>query len=139
VYADVSGRVRYLHQAGDADHLVVPVESGELRWLPRCDFCSADDVKWTIYCDTFIIPSCEVAEVFNLASDPGVGHVLSGNWAACDTCIDLVRRQRWTALTTRVRNTCGPDPSGRLLNRNMLLRVYAQLAIHMRGIVPREP
>jgi hypothetical protein len=79
----------YQHGAHDQlteDHPAVPVTLDEIEAIGRCDFCNADFPSWQLPCETFINP---------------VGEMSVGAWAACDTCGDLISRNRWDTLLRR--------------------------------------
>lgn len=62
----------------------MPALPSEVTVHGRCDFCSADDPAWYIPARPFMV-------------DAGPGQS-SDDWAACDTCVELVRADRWTEL-----------------------------------------
>ena len=72
----------------------------DIKALPGqevCDFCSDPNVHWSIVCQAFEIP-----EFFFGSSD---------DWAACDTCAELIRNDKWLELTRRSITTMdGVDP-----------------------------
>ena len=69
------------------DHQPVPVLPGEVPTRGRCDFCQAEDPTW-------VLP----ARDFDLVGLPTGS---KGDWAACDTCANLISMDRWNALLAR--------------------------------------
>jgi hypothetical protein len=111
-----------------ADHPAVPVRPEQVHTASRCDFCSADAPSWAIPARPF---------VYEGAPDAGS----DGDWAGCDACAELIRRNRWTALRQRAvaafaARTGAPadqlEPLGRALGR-----LYRQLRRNMLG--PPQP
>ena len=80
----------WFHNLGDEslwDHPPVPVRDTEIIVVEKCDFCYADEPGWVIPARSFV----------SLASNSG------GNWAACDDCERLIRRNDWNGLIRRVK------------------------------------
>lgn len=77
-----------MHGAGSTDdHPVIPVtvqEAGE-QVIPRCDFCFCDYPEYVLPVRNFV---------------KGISGSM-GDWAACETCIQLVEKNRWNALYDR--------------------------------------
>jgi hypothetical protein len=70
------------------DHPAIPVtpdEAGD-QVIGRCDFCYADEVKYTLPAESFIIGR----------------HGSQGDWAACDGCAREIEKNAWNALLRRV-------------------------------------
>lgn len=75
---------------GSADHAILRTKPGE----EVCDFCSDPDVKWRYPCYSHV----------GLVTDlPGLQLLDQsvGDWAACDTCHDLIERSDRDALAKR--------------------------------------
>jgi hypothetical protein len=91
------GSVEWTHPADEelkADHPVVAVDVAELPGGAemRCDFCFDSSPVWSV-----------VTPAITWAIIDGVEHRHADDgWAACETCIDLVRRDQWSALARRI-------------------------------------
>jgi hypothetical protein len=75
---------------GKSDHVAVPVQYGAVPLVTRCDFCYAVvdlDKRWTLPVHDFVMP------MINTGS--------SGNWAACESCADLIGKGDWDAVIIR--------------------------------------
>jgi hypothetical protein len=106
----------YFH-AGEQlrDHLIVPVLAREIQFSQRCDFCDGGEVVDVV-----------VAEDFDTPLDTRS----LGNWAACQTCGQLVRRRRWTQLAARVQQMSPQE-----MNRAFWLKLYRGVEVHMIEII----
>lgn len=97
VHAD--GSIEWVHTPDEelkADHPVVAVDKSELPGGAdmRCDFCFDSNPSWDI-----AVPA------FTWGVIGGVEHGFDGDgWAACETCVNLVRQDQWSALTRRIIN-----------------------------------
>lgn len=69
------------------DHPAVPVSLDQIELLGRCDFCNVDFPAWEVPARDFELPL--------------PGQRSCGAWSACDTCADLLRRDRWAELLDR--------------------------------------
>lgn len=68
------------------DHPAVPVTLQEIEMIGRCDFCNVDFPRWVIPVRSFqLVP----------------GSMSQGDWAACNTCCELIANRKWYALTKR--------------------------------------
>jgi hypothetical protein len=99
------------------DHVVVPVDPGDVEVNGHCDFCDVPEPTEVVVADTFIT---------------GLSRSV-GNWAACEECAELVRRRRWSQLVTRVRGMIGH--SAATIPRSLLLRYYEDLDAHMHEVI----
>lgn len=83
--------VAWLHRAeltgGPVDHIAVPVGVDEVHADVRCDFCSGPEPTWVLPVASF---------------EAGSEHTSHQDWAACDACARLLRKQQWDRLTKRV-------------------------------------
>ncbi len=104
------------------DHTPVPVDAEQIHFKSRCDFCDQDSPQQMVLAKSFPMPD-------------GISRSI-GPWAACDTCCDLVKRERWSALITRVKQSGGPG--ARTAPRSILSRMYAALAPNIVGYATRE-
>lgn len=77
-----------------ADHPAVPVSRDAVQLEGRCDFCSAPDPAWQL-------PVTDLGILIVESADAEVGHNSIGDWAACEECAELIRADRWDALTAR--------------------------------------
>lgn len=104
-YVSPEGERSWLHTFADLpeDHPAVPVGTGEIIPQPRCDFCSAEHPTWELPARSFVIPDLTLGQVENGSH---------GNWAACDSCAQLIGRDQWTALRRRAL-TAWSDPTMR--------------------------
>ena len=68
------------------DHAAIPVRRGEIQAAAICDFCSGPNPGWMLPIDPF-----EVNEHRAETQD----------WAACEVCARLIRKNRWPDLTKR--------------------------------------
>lgn len=96
-YADDEG-LSYIHAAhvADPDHEPQPIEAPD-DWRGHCDFCLTGVAAWVIPARTFTTPL--------------TGHLSAEDWAACDTCVDLIAKDQWNALVRRVVTaTCERHP-----------------------------
>lgn len=100
---------RYVHQAeewGTRTHVVVPVDPSEVEQIAdHCDFCYAGPgvIPWTVVTKPFTV------EVYVPDEAPDGSPTFnrsvanySSLWAACNDCATLIRRKRWSQLTSRV-------------------------------------
>lgn len=116
-----------LDRENAGDHLVVPVLATTLEAKTRCDFCGENEIPrsevWTVPAETFEMPKIGV---------PGERRRMSvGDWAACETCADLVTRNRWRALVSRV---IGQHRQGReKIPKAWVEQAYLRLAVHLTG------
>lgn len=82
--------VGYAHTLQDRakeDHPAVPVPAGEVPLRGRCDFCNRDNPTWSLPAKSF---------------SPFPGHMMDGDWAACDTCVEHIGRRDWGTLARKV-------------------------------------
>lgn len=56
----------------------------------KCDFCSERPVRWRYPARSFV-----------MGHTGELGHESVGDWAACETCHDLIEADQRTALTAR--------------------------------------
>lgn len=86
----------YAHTIADSHedhhHSPVPTIMQAMDRRPRCDFCTTDSVTHTIPARSFDMPTPD--------STPTNRSI--GDWAACDTCAQLVHRNQWTRLEQHV-------------------------------------
>lgn len=125
LYQAPDGTHSYMHSMQDRrygeDHPAVPVAHDQIKPEYRCDFCNTDYPTW-------ILP----AKSFELPNVPG--NVSHGDWAACDTCIELIRKWRWESLARRAtehsayRTVIPP-----VLLKAKLLTLYSQLQKNITG------
>ncbi|MFF1555876.1 hypothetical protein ACFVX3_33215, partial [Rhodococcus erythropolis] len=78
----------YIHGArhGDPGHEPDPIEA-PADWRGACDFCTTGQATWELPVNTFTNHSERIE---------------SGNWAACNTCANLIEKNQWNALVRRV-------------------------------------
>jgi hypothetical protein len=116
------------------DHLPVPVPYGDLGQNQRgkCDFCAAEDPGWVVPVRTFTVdygPGVDRPDDLSVA-----------NWAACDTCVRYIRKDRWDWLAEHVGQQIGAQFS--LATRDEVLariaRLHQQVRQNMRGKPFRE-
>ena len=100
-----------------ADHPTVPVPVSDIRTNFRCDFCLADNARWTL----------PVAQY-----EAAPGNMNEGDWAACDVCADLVRAGKWNAIVGRVAKAFRAQ-SGQSVQTEALRMVYRQLRANITG------
>jgi hypothetical protein len=113
---DPAEDAEYLHMRPE-DHPAIPASQEEVRGNTRCDFCDQQDTH------IVLAPSFQMPDV--------PGHGSAGSWAACDECVELVRRRRWSQLATRVKSLA---PSQfRRVPRSQYLKLYQLLDTHMTG------
>lgn len=110
-------------QPVDLDHVPVPVDRSEVEVLLRCDFCNGEPVTLVVLAGPFTMPI-------------GGGRS-TGNWAACETCGDLARQERWFQLATRVHKSL-PFEFRRSSSVTDIRAVHKRLAKHMTGIITRK-
>lgn len=124
-WSPILGFFHNLMDAGEElDHVAVPVPAHEApqQVRARCDFCSGENPTWELPARDF---------EFDIG---GAGSI--GDWAACDTCADLIRKNAWTALTKRSadwfgKNNNEPPLDGPAFNR--LKRMHRQLRQNITG------
>jgi hypothetical protein len=73
----------------EVDHLPVPVEDTEIHTRERCDFCYGDGTVW-------VVPARDFLDRY------GIG-MSGGDWAACETCGQLLARNEWNGLMRRAK------------------------------------
>ena len=117
--------------ARDADHVVVPVDVGDILMDAQCDFCFADlghKDGWTVPAEQFLYS--------------GGLEGSRGNWLACDTCAELVRGCRWTQLINRAVDSHAAryrlSPAEVPAIRHTVTDIYARLAVHIVGPLRRR-
>jgi hypothetical protein len=117
-------RVGYRHAMQDRDgHPAVPVPMPAGYTGGRCDFCNVDHPTHVVPARDFRVPVTDTMS--------------RGNWGACAECAELVRRNHWSALLTRVARShersygvsMAPE-----IKRN-LQALYARLQVHISGPV----
>lgn len=117
-----------LQDQDGADHPAVPVKASELQHHnARCDFCNQDVPEgsiWTVPASDFPMPMIPTMSV--------------GDWAACSTCVDLIRRDRWTALISRV-VSLSPSALTTGVHKDWLKALYRKLAVHITGEPYQDP
>jgi hypothetical protein len=133
---DWGPKVGFIHNIMDAseelDHIAVPVPAADApqQVRARCDFCSGENPTWEL-----------PARDFEFEGIAGSGSI--GDWAACDICADLIRKNAWTALTKRSaewfgKNNNQPPLDGQGLAN--LRRMHRQLRQNITGpIRPLTP
>lgn len=80
-----------------------------------CDFCCSPDVKWSI--------ECGLVEVGFVSTNDA--------WAACDTCIKLIKENQWVALRERSIETfrqTRPDVPAKFV-RDFVGELHAQFRV----------
>jgi hypothetical protein len=101
------------------DHPAVPVDVDEIDVNQRCDFCSAEPVTSVVLARKFDLPNTRSSSV--------------GPWAACQPCGDLVARNEWGRLVTRVKQN-GPEVARRT-PRRIFVQIYDELQRNSTGVV----
>lgn len=91
-YVSGAGWRHTLTDLENEDHPAVPVALTDIAPVFRCDFCSVDDPAWSIPVESF-----EVSP----------GHGSDADWAACDVCVQFVRRRSWRQLADRASSASG--------------------------------
>jgi hypothetical protein len=116
-HVEGGGYVHLAQVAQMANHIPVPVDPAEVSWAPNmlCDFCTGQPAPWVVVTEDFVVRG------------PVLAGAMRGNWMACPTCVDLVRRRRWTELISRVHAAVPHVP------RKTLRKIYAELDLHMTG------
>lgn len=84
--ADTLAGVKARLRIDPEDHPVVPVLRTETLAERLCDFCSGPAATWALPVDDF--------------ADSG-RHVSHSDWAACEVCARLIRKDRWEQVTRR--------------------------------------
>jgi hypothetical protein len=111
--------VRWLHTSLDpAAHTPQPVPMPSGWTGGRCDFCSANNPSWELPARSFKMPLT-------------THHGSEGGWAACDTCADLIRENRWDTVLDRACEQFGPPA------RPALRVMYRRLRANVTGPVRR--
>jgi len=108
------------------EHVVVPVPRGQIPHRARCDFCNAEgDTPWLVLANDFV------------ADD---GWASQGHWGACQGCVSLVRRRRWSAVYARLLATEAAQPLDQRLDvpgrRKRTMAMWQRLEVNMLGVVP---
>lgn len=79
----------WLHSLQDRvpeDHPAVPVPLSDTEMIGRCDFCNVDFPRWVVPARSFeVLP----------------GAMSNGDWAACDTCCEMISNRRWESIIRR--------------------------------------
>lgn len=68
------------------DHVAVPVRRDDVHAVEVCDFCSGPSPSWVLPTEEFEVDEHSAA---------------SKDWAACEVCARLIRKNRWPDLTQR--------------------------------------
>lgn len=100
------------------DHLVVPVDIGDVPLSQRCDFCDDQPVTWIILAEEFVLPV------------PGPPQASMGHWAACETCARAIQAGSWGRVVTRAKERQPQVP------RRVIVGMYEELQRHMHGVIP---
>lgn len=89
-----SGVLSWRHHQQDAlaDHPVRPVDAESIEVKGRCDFCNGPEPTWVLPVRTFTAGM----------DDKGRAHVYEGDWGTCEPCAQLIDRNAWNRLLTRV-------------------------------------
>lgn len=114
------GTQTWEHFSSEIDHPPVPVAVNETILSLKCDFCNTSDATDVVLCDSFPITEHDYSH---------------GAWAACWQCADLVRRNRWSALVTRVLSLC---PRSRRQPRQYLVQLYQKVQVHSHGMISQS-
>jgi hypothetical protein len=104
----------------DNDHPAVPVPVESIHTKFMCDFCLIESARWAL-------------PVEDYSTEVGGENV--GDWAACDVCADLLRKNDWTALTNRAIESMAKRHPGEALSREAFNFMYGQLRQHITGEV----
>lgn len=107
------------------DHEVRPVPDIEMIGIAeKCDFCFADETEWILPARDFQV---------------GPNHGSEGDWAACNQCAELIRKNMWTRLIERVKDTW-PHQYGDPISDDgelWLRRTYRKLRLNITGDLRR--
>ena len=102
-----------------ADHPAVPVPVDSIDTNFRCDFCLADNARWTLPVGQFMMMP---------------GHENYGDWAACDACAAELRDGRWDQVVTRA-SDAHEQRHGFTAPREAFEEMYERVRRHMTGQV----
>ena len=98
--------------------------------LPRCDFCSLQNVTYTVYSEPADITVKRKNESITMNSDE--------EWAACDECIAFIRANDRDGLAKRSHETDPvPDEDEQILAQKAV--AAASPAMVVAGLVPANP
>lgn len=116
----------WVHFNPPADgHIAVPVDADQIQHRQSCDFCNTESVVW-------IIPSKSFEMLPETSITPA--QMSHGAWGACCDCGHLIKRDKWSALITRVRSRPGFP-----VTRGALEYLYNRLQANMtEGILPYD-
>lgn len=109
----------------DDGHVAVPVDADQIRHNQQCDFCGDEPVVLEI-----------VAHSFEMMAETAVtpAQMSVGGWGACTDCGSLIRRNRWSALISRVRTRTAAFN----LPRCVLEDLYSRLQPNIIEILPYD-
>lgn len=101
------------------DHPAVPVSLAEVEAIGRCDFCNVDLPRWVVPARTFeVLP----------------GSMSHGDWAACNTCCQLIATRRWETLIRRAaENSAYKDMMPPAALKASLASLYSKLKKNITG------
>ena len=120
VFFDVGSTQTWFHSAV-ADHLTVAVPVQDISTNFQCDFCMSAHARWTLPVEQYVVAP---------------GSVNDGDWAACDSCAELLLGNDWDALTTRAhQHFVANDPDMPLAPRVAFEGIYRQLRPHVIGAI----
>lgn len=107
--------------AGHDDHPPVPVEPGEVFAAAFCDFCYAPDPDHVLPARPFVYVDGENASL--------------DDWGICDTCANLVERNRWNVILRRVGDGHFALYGEKLtrVQLDMIRRNHARLRVNITG------
>lgn len=133
-FVDREGNEAWIHPMDlveTPDHPPVPIDR-QVTSIIKCDFCSVENAPWVVPANSFEMPTVQGVNYDQMSN---------GDWAACDICVDLINRQRWTALVKRS-NDMLYKKYGIALPNNVLHRMtsdlYRRLAVNITGEPYRE-
>lgn len=98
--------------------------------LPKCDFCSHQDVTWTVFSTPADITVAQRNSSVTMNSDE--------EWAACDDCFALIRANDRDGLAKRSHEEDPvPDEQEKILLQQKVAK--ASPAMVIAGLVPANP
>jgi len=125
---DYSTTRGWVHTLADepADHVPVVALQSEApqQAIPRCDFCQADEVVWSLPARDFRYPGLPDGSV--------------GAWVACDPCGQLIKRNAWSDLSQRCADSYASRRGG--ITPELALgmrRVHRELRKNITGPIER--
>lgn len=124
----------YLHAALVQQHIPIPEPMDDTH-RERCDFCTQHaTATWTLRAMPF---------VQHKRPNEWASYMDDGEWACCETCLDLIRQGSWGAVTRRAERSLMPEAIRAGISRasatRQVRRMHRTFRENWDGKIPEEP